>query len=66
MASMTRTNADNAAQADQLMKEAQRVVTRANAAMDELSWAMERITAKTAKIVCQDHRRLPSRSIRWP
>jgi methyl-accepting chemotaxis protein len=54
MASMTKTNADNAAQADHLMKDAQGVVSRANAAMGELRQAMERITAtsdQTAKII---------------
>jgi methyl-accepting chemotaxis protein len=54
MASMTKTNADNAAQADHLMKDTEKVVSRANASMDELTQAMERISStsdQTAKII---------------
>ena len=54
MASMTRTNADNARQADNLMHDTAKVVAQANASMKDLRKAMEQITAasdETAKIV---------------
>lgn len=54
MSSMTRRNAENAKQADQLMKESSFTVARANSSMGELSGAMEKITAassETAKII---------------
>ena len=54
MASMTRQNADNASQADGLMKEARAVVDKANGSMTELKGAMDKINAasgETAKII---------------
>jgi methyl-accepting chemotaxis protein len=54
MASMTRTNADNASQANLLMGEILQVVTRANGSMRSLTEAMQDIQAasgQTAKII---------------
>jgi methyl-accepting chemotaxis protein len=54
MSSMTKTNADNASQADHLVKDSGRIVAEANASMSDLRQAMERITAasdQTAKII---------------
>ena len=54
MASMTRTNADNARQADALMGEAARVVETAQNSMTELDNSMQEVTAasqETAKII---------------
>jgi methyl-accepting chemotaxis protein len=54
MASMTQQNADNAGQADGLMKEAGQVVAGANRSMGELQEAMAKITADSeemAKII---------------
>ncbi len=54
MASMTRTNADNARQADALMGEAARVVETANSSMSQLATSMEDVSAasqETAKII---------------
>jgi methyl-accepting chemotaxis protein len=54
ISSMTKTNADNAAQANQLMAEAKNVVGRANASMGELSQAMngiQRASQDTGKII---------------
>ena len=54
MVSMIHSNAQNAAQADSLMKEARTVVSQANTSMKELKQAMENITAasdETAKII---------------
>ncbi|MBI9086481.1 MAG: hypothetical protein JEZ11_22990 [Desulfobacterales bacterium] len=54
MASMTRQNADNAVQADGLMKAAGEVVVRANTSMENLAGAMEEISTasqETQKIV---------------
>ncbi len=54
MSAMTRTNADNAAQADSLMKEAKSVVDKAGESMRQLKDAMERITSaseQTSKII---------------
>ncbi|MGE0086634.1 MAG: methyl-accepting chemotaxis protein [Desulfococcaceae bacterium] len=44
MSSMTRKNADNAGQADRLMKEGNGVVRRANASMNELTSSMSEIS----------------------
>jgi methyl-accepting chemotaxis protein len=54
MASMTHQNADNATQADNMMKETSGVVDRANTSMIELRSAMEKInnaSDETAKII---------------
>jgi len=54
MASMTRTNADNARQADALMGETARVVETVNASMTQLDSSMQEVTAasqETAKII---------------
>jgi methyl-accepting chemotaxis protein len=54
LSSMTRLNADNAGQANQLMKETTREVEEANASMKELRSGMEKITeasGETAKII---------------
>ncbi len=54
MASMTRTNADNARQADALMGEAARVVETANSSMGQLATSMQEVSAasqETAKII---------------
>ena len=54
MASMTKQNADNADQADLLMKETNQVVARANSSMGELTGSMEEISvagAETSKII---------------
>jgi methyl-accepting chemotaxis protein len=54
MASMTRTNADNAHQADALMGEATRVVDTANTSMTQLTASMQEVSAasqETAKII---------------
>ncbi len=54
MASMTRTNADNASQADGLVRDSGRAAAEANSSMAELRQAMERITSasdQTAKII---------------
>ncbi|MBU0479969.1 MAG: hypothetical protein KKG47_02585 [Proteobacteria bacterium] len=54
MTSMTRQNADNANQADTLMREALSVITAADKAMDEMSRSMEEISKasdETSKIV---------------
>jgi len=54
MLSMTKQNADNAGQADSLMREALSVISTADTAMDEMSKSMEEISAvseETSKIV---------------
>jgi len=54
MLSMTKQNAENASQADSLMREALRVISAADASMDEMSSSMEEISAvseETSKIV---------------
>ncbi|HKJ99124.1 MAG TPA: methyl-accepting chemotaxis protein [Desulfotignum sp.] len=54
MSSMTKKNAENASHADALMKEANQVVTRANASMGELTHSMEDISTaseETSKII---------------
>ena len=54
MSSMTKQNADNADQADSLMKETNRVVGQANSAMSDLTKSMEEIATasdETSKIV---------------
>ena len=54
MSSMTRRNAENAGQADSLMKEASQVVASANSMMKDLRAAMDRISNasdETAKII---------------
>ncbi|MFH1057290.1 MAG: methyl-accepting chemotaxis protein, partial [Pseudomonadota bacterium] len=54
MASMTRTNADNAGQANHLAQDTQNVVVRANQAMGELTESMTQIAAaseQTSKII---------------
>jgi methyl-accepting chemotaxis protein len=54
MSSMTRTNADNARQADALMGEATRVVDAANTSMTQLTTSMQEVSAasqETAKII---------------
>jgi len=54
MASMTRTNADNARQADALMGETSRVVDTANTSMTRLTASMQEVSAasqETAKII---------------
>jgi methyl-accepting chemotaxis protein len=54
MSSMTKTNADNASQADTLMKDARSVVDRANQSMGELTVAMREISKAgedTSKII---------------
>jgi len=54
MAGMTRTNADNARQADGLMAEMNRVVSSANQFMNELTVSMKEVSAasqETAKII---------------
>ncbi|MCB2189281.1 MAG: MCP four helix bundle domain-containing protein [Deltaproteobacteria bacterium] len=54
MASMTQTNADNAVQADALMKQTGQVVGQANQSMHSVREAMDKITkasAETAKII---------------
>jgi methyl-accepting chemotaxis protein len=54
MASMTRTNADNARQADVLMGEAARVVDAANTSMTQLTASMQEVSGasqETAKII---------------
>ncbi len=54
ISSRTKKNADNAAQADKLMKESNEVVLKANRSMGELSSAMEEISKtgeETAKII---------------
>ena len=54
MSSMTRTNADNARQADALMAETSRVVEMANTSMSKLIDSMKEVTAaseETAKII---------------
>jgi methyl-accepting chemotaxis protein len=54
MASMTRTNADNARQADALMGETARVVETANSSMTQLATSMQEVSAasqETAKII---------------
>lgn len=54
MSSMTRRNADNAKQADSLMKETGRVVANANQSMNELTKSMEEIcraSEETSKII---------------
>ena len=44
MSAMTKQNADNASQADNLMKEANQVVDQANTSMAELTSSMEEIS----------------------
>ena len=54
MSSMTRTNADNARQADVLMGETAKVVEQANKSMDSLTHSMQEVTEasqETAKII---------------
>ncbi len=54
MISMTRQNADNASQADSLMREALSVITTADKSMDEMSHSMEEISdasVETSKII---------------
>ncbi|MDQ5987610.1 MAG: hypothetical protein CSYNP_03355 [Syntrophus sp. SKADARSKE-3] len=54
MSSMTRQNADNAGTANQLMEEANAVVSRANDSMKNLIWSMQEITKAsedTSKII---------------
>ncbi len=54
MSSMTRTNADNARQADVLMGETAKVVEQANRSMDSLTHSMQEVTEasqETAKII---------------
>ncbi|MGQ9687509.1 MAG: cache domain-containing protein [Desulfobaccales bacterium] len=54
MASMTRTNADNARQADALMGEAARVVETAHTSMNQLATSMQEVSKaseETAKII---------------
>ena len=54
MSSMTKTNADNASQADTLMRESREVVERANHAMGEVTTAMKDINKageETSKII---------------
>ena len=54
MSSMTRQNADNANQADQLMRESKKVVDQANAHMKSLTQSMTEISAasqETSKII---------------
>ncbi|MFH1034920.1 MAG: methyl-accepting chemotaxis protein, partial [Pseudomonadota bacterium] len=54
MSSMTKTNADNAAQANSLMSEAKTLVARANQSMGELTQSMQDINAageQTGKII---------------
>jgi methyl-accepting chemotaxis protein len=54
MTSMTKQNADNASQADSLMREVLLVITTADKSMDEMSLSMEDISAaseETSKIV---------------
>jgi len=54
MSSMTQQNADNAHQAETLMKEAYKVVAKANQTMDDMTASMQRITKtseETQKIV---------------
>lgn len=54
MSSMTRRNANNAHQADSMMKQVRQVVNKANASMSQLTTAMQRIVEagrETSKIV---------------
>jgi len=54
MSSMTRTNADNASQADRLMSDTRQVVERANRSMAELTDSMDQInqaSQETSKII---------------
>jgi methyl-accepting chemotaxis protein len=54
MASMTKVNADNAGEADHLMKQANQVVARANDSMDDLTGSMKEISKaseETSKII---------------
>jgi methyl-accepting chemotaxis protein len=54
MDSMTKSNAENAQQADSLMREVERIVGEANASMKDMKQAMEKITEasdETAKII---------------
>ena len=54
MSSMTKQNAGNAAQADNLMKEANQVVAKANDSMTHLTESMEEISKaseETSKII---------------
>lgn len=50
LASMTRTNADNAKQADQLMDETRKVVSRAGNSMNQMNRSMDEISASGQEI----------------
>jgi methyl-accepting chemotaxis protein len=52
MSSMTQTNAEYANQADELVKDANKVVVRANEAMEHLILSMEDSPSRTTKKCC--------------